>query len=270
MIIDRRTALLGALSATMAGEAAAQTAPPVVSGKSLPPGLPQPHETIDLWPTGAPGMPAKPPTERVEERSTDSALNDRAVFGITRPRLAVFRPQIPNGAAIMIAPGGGYARVVVDKEGYELARWFTARGVTAFVLFYRLPGDGWAAGPDVALVRCAAGDAADPVAGARLRDPTRSGRGNGLLRRRPSVRRSRHALRCVDLSGGRCCRYAFRAADRRRADLSGHVDARADRPCRLARIAGRQECLSRAGGCAFAQSPRPAEQPALLPCRSRG
>ena len=63
----------------------------------------------------------------------------------------VFRPQIPNGSAVLVAPGGGYARVVIDKEGYEIARWLAARGFTVFVLFYRLPGDGWAAGPDVAL-----------------------------------------------------------------------------------------------------------------------
>jgi len=32
-----------------------------------------------------------------------------------------------------------------------LARWLAAQGFTAYVLFYRLPGDGWKAGPDVAL-----------------------------------------------------------------------------------------------------------------------
>jgi acetyl esterase/lipase len=40
---------------------------------------------------------------------------------------------------------------VIDKEGYEIGRWLAARGYTVFVLFYRLPGEGWAAGPDVAL-----------------------------------------------------------------------------------------------------------------------
>jgi len=40
---------------------------------------------------------------------------------------------------------------VIDKEGYEIGRWLSARGWTVFVLFYRLPGEGWAAGPDVAL-----------------------------------------------------------------------------------------------------------------------
>jgi acetyl esterase/lipase len=41
--------------------------------------------------------------------------------------------------------------VVIDKEGYEMARLLSARGVTVFVLFYRLPHEGWAAGPNVAL-----------------------------------------------------------------------------------------------------------------------
>lgn len=128
-----------------------QTAPPD-TGKPGPAGLPQPVETIDLWPHGAPGMSAKRLIETVNERSPDPAqLNDRAVFGISRPRLAVFRPVRPNGAAVMITPGGGYRWVVVDKEGYELGRWLSARGFTVFVLFYRLPGEGWAAGPDVAL-----------------------------------------------------------------------------------------------------------------------
>ncbi len=125
-------------------------------GQAAPPGtatprLSDPTETIDLWPNGAPGMPATPPAETVNERSKDPSLHDRAVFGITRPRLAVFRPEKPNGAAVMITPGGGYRWVVVDKEGYELGRWLSARGFTVFVLFYRLPGEGWAAGPNVAL-----------------------------------------------------------------------------------------------------------------------
>jgi acetyl esterase/lipase len=150
---DRRSILSAGFLLSVAGacsRAAAQTPPPVTGGP-VPPGLPQPVETIDLWPGGAPGMPAAPPVETVIERSTDGLVTDRAVLGITRPRLAVFRPDRPNGAALLLTPGGGYRHVVVDKEGYEMARWAAARRFTCFVLFYRLPGEGWANRADVAL-----------------------------------------------------------------------------------------------------------------------
>lgn len=156
MTIDRRSLVLaGTAGAALGGlvrsaEAGAQTAPPVAA-RAMSPGLVEPVETIDLWPAGAPGAPAMALTETVNERSTDPQLTDRAVLGISRPRMAVFRPDRPNGAAVLVTPGGGYRWVVVDKEGYEIARWLSARGFTVFVLFYRLPGDGWAAGPDVAL-----------------------------------------------------------------------------------------------------------------------
>ena len=150
MEIDRRSLLAAGLVAGLAQRAEGQTPPPV-SASPLAPGLPQPIETIDLWPKGAPGTPRLGLTETVNERSADSLVNDRAVFGITRPRMAVFRPDRANGAAVLLIPGGGYKWVVVDKEGYEMARWLTARGFTAFVLFYRLPGEGWASGPDTPL-----------------------------------------------------------------------------------------------------------------------
>ncbi len=142
--MNRRHLLLGALATPLA----AQTPPPARQGVAV---AADPGETIDLWPGGAPGAPTASLTETVTERSIDPALPDRAVFGISRPRLVVFRPARPNGAAMLIAPGGGYRWVVVDKEGYEMGRWLAARGITAFILVYRLPAEGWANGPDVAL-----------------------------------------------------------------------------------------------------------------------
>lgn len=141
--IDRRAVLLAAVAAPAA---ARETLPPASTRV-----LGDPTEAIDLWPGTPPGAPRKLPIETVFERSTDPSFSDRAVYGIARPRLLVFRPEKPNGAAMLIAPGGGYKWVVVDKEGYEMGRWLAARGVTAFVLFYRLPGEGWRSGPDVAL-----------------------------------------------------------------------------------------------------------------------
>ncbi|ALL12913.1 alpha/beta hydrolase [Caulobacter henricii] len=110
-----------------------------------------PAETIELWPAGPPGAEAVTAVETVLERGDPKGLRDRALTHIRKPALAVFRPKTPNGAAVMLIPGGGYERVVMDKEGYETARWLADRGYTCFVLFYRLPGDGWSAGPDVPL-----------------------------------------------------------------------------------------------------------------------
>jgi len=150
MTIDRRTLLIGTVAAGAAGSAAAATPVPATA-ESHWITAPDPTEAIELWPGLPPGAPAKLPVEGVHERSTDPAYNDRYVVGTSRPRLVVFRPAKPSGGAVLITPGGGYVRVVVDKEGYEMARWFASRGITALVLFYRLPGDGWTSGPDTPL-----------------------------------------------------------------------------------------------------------------------
>ena len=150
MKLQRREILLGALAGSLGATVKSTAASPMDA--DYPPGAPgQPSEIINLWPGEAPGMPAQPPVERVTERSTNPQIQDRALTGIIQPRMAVFRPAVPNGAALMITPGGGYQRVVIDKEGYELGNWLSQRGFTVFVLFHRLPGDGWAAGPDVPL-----------------------------------------------------------------------------------------------------------------------
>jgi acetyl esterase/lipase len=97
---------------------------------------------IPLWPAQAPGSAHLTFPERVVERSTEVGVRDRAVTGVTAPDMTVFRPERPNGTAILVAPGGGYQRMVIDKEGVEIAQWLNALGITVFVLKYRLPGEG--------------------------------------------------------------------------------------------------------------------------------
>lgn len=144
MTLNRRTALgLAALAAT----------PRPVSGmipvsRVAPP---DPVEIIRLWPDGAPGGERVTVTPQVTERSTDPAFHDRFARYTTDPILSVLRPARPNGASLLLIPGGGYRWAVVDKEGLDCARVFAAAGVTCFVLRYRLPADGWAAGPDAPL-----------------------------------------------------------------------------------------------------------------------
>lgn len=111
----------------------------------------EPSAVIALWPSGPPGGIPAGLQQVMIDRAPPGGLIDRAVTGIVRPTLSVFRPVRPDGSAVLLVPGGSYERVVVDKEGFETARWLADRGVTAFVLLYRLPGDGWAAGPDAPL-----------------------------------------------------------------------------------------------------------------------
>ncbi len=133
--------------------ASAQTPPPE---SDVPPekrniiaGWPAPAETMDLWPGSiAPGLLNAGLVEAVTEASKDPAIYHRSVMGISKPRLCVFPAKNPNGAAMIVAPGGGYTRIVLDHEGYEIAAWLNSFGITAFVLFYRLPAEGWARAAD--------------------------------------------------------------------------------------------------------------------------
>lgn len=54
-------------------------------------------------------------------------------------RITVHRPEQPNGAAVVICPGGGYGGVVVGPEGHGIAAWLNRHGITGIVLEYRLP-----------------------------------------------------------------------------------------------------------------------------------
>jgi acetyl esterase/lipase len=112
----------------------------------------QEREVLRVWPVEAPGGERVTVVEEVIERPlSPGGLRDRIVKGVRRPTLTVFEPAKPNGASLLMTPGGGYKWVVMDKEGYECAERFAAAGVTVYVANYRLPGDGWAAGPAVAL-----------------------------------------------------------------------------------------------------------------------
>ena len=60
---------------------------------------------------------------------------------VVTPELSVFIPDNPNGTAILILPGGGYSHLAIEKEGFKVARWLNASGITGFVLKYRMPSD---------------------------------------------------------------------------------------------------------------------------------
>ena len=47
-------------------------------------------------------------------------------------------PGKANGAAVIVAPGGGYRWLSMDNEGWEMAKALAEKGIAAFVLKYRL------------------------------------------------------------------------------------------------------------------------------------
>jgi len=109
------------------------------------------QDPIPLWPDTAPGSGRLALNETITDRSSDSSRPDRIVTGITQPTLTLYAAPHPNGAALIVASGGGYVREVLDKEGSEVARWFAPRGVSVFLLKYRLPGEGHDDGKDAPL-----------------------------------------------------------------------------------------------------------------------
>lgn len=82
-------------------------------------------EVVSLWPEGAPGA---------------KGTQDKDI-----PTLTVHPPAraTANGTAVLVFPGGGYRGLTMISEGHAVGEWLATLGVTAFVVRYRLPGDGY-------------------------------------------------------------------------------------------------------------------------------
>lgn len=76
-------------------------------------------ELISLWPEG-----------KVPLATTATKID--------KPQLTLHKADKPNGAAVVICPGGGYGNLAMDHEGTQVAEYFNKLGVHAFVLEYRI------------------------------------------------------------------------------------------------------------------------------------
>lgn len=103
------------------------------------PAAAQGGEVINLWPGAMPGSgkPAGP------EKTGNEGSATGAISNVSVPRMIVVRPKNPNGAAVLVIGGGGYFRIQIGSAAMPTAQWLAERGITAFVLYYRLPGDRW-------------------------------------------------------------------------------------------------------------------------------
>jgi len=79
-----------------------------------------------------------------EKQYFSKIWNTEVVTNVTKPSLTVFKPsaKLKNGTAVVICPGGGFMALSITSEGTDLANYLAARGVTAFVLKYRLAHTG--------------------------------------------------------------------------------------------------------------------------------
>lgn len=95
---------------------------------------------ISLYPGVAPG------SEQAKQKEATFTTGDGQprVRNVVQPTLTAYLPERSkaNGTAIIIAPGGGFMHLAMEKEGADVARWLQARGVAAFVLKYRLMDTG--------------------------------------------------------------------------------------------------------------------------------
>jgi dienelactone hydrolase len=75
-----------------------------------------------------------------EKEYYSERLETEVVTNVSVPTMEVFKPadSIATGTAVIIAPGGGMFIHSINSEGRDVAKWLNKRGITAFVLKYRL------------------------------------------------------------------------------------------------------------------------------------
>ena len=99
------------------------------------------QEVIPLYPGTPPGST---PENYPEKEYFSKLWNTEVVSNVTKPSLTVFKPSAAtkNGTAAVICPGGGFMALSITSEGTDVAKYLTERGVTTFVLKYRLAHTG--------------------------------------------------------------------------------------------------------------------------------
>jgi predicted peptidase len=75
-----------------------------------------------------------------EAENDNNAWKTKAVYNVSKPTLTVFAPEESkaNGTAVIICPGGAFHALSINSEGNDVAKWLAEKGVTCFVLKYRL------------------------------------------------------------------------------------------------------------------------------------
>ena len=99
------------------------------------------QDVIPLYPGTPPGST---PETYPEKEYFSKLWNTEVVTNVTKPTLTIFKPsaETKNGTAVVVCPGGGFMALSINSEGIDVAKYLAAKGVTAFVLKYRLAHTG--------------------------------------------------------------------------------------------------------------------------------
>jgi len=105
------------------------------------------HETLQVWPGAAPGVPANPPAEADTTTARDNLIAGKALVrlgNVSVPTLTLYRAKGKSDSkpAVVVFPGGGYSILAIDLEGTEVCDWLNSVGVTCVLLKYRVPDSG--------------------------------------------------------------------------------------------------------------------------------
>jgi sugar phosphate isomerase/epimerase/acetyl esterase/lipase len=97
-------------------------------------------QVVYLWPGGAATLQGASEKEVTNPPDPQPGQRIRQVQNVHNPSIEVFLPALDkaNGAALIVAPGGGHRILNVGTEGYDLTEWLNGMGVAVFILKYRL------------------------------------------------------------------------------------------------------------------------------------
>lgn len=95
------------------------------------------QEEIKLYPKGAKESNELGKEENYRDKDFLRDVSEARMYAYIVPK------EKSSGAAVLICPGGGYSGLSTIKEGTEYAQWLNELGISAFVLYYRMPNGHW-------------------------------------------------------------------------------------------------------------------------------
>ncbi len=99
--------------------------------------LVQAQKVIKLYDGKAPGSES---WTWEEAENNINMFKTRVIYNVSTPTITAYlpKPELANGTAVIVAPGGAFHTLSIDSEEVDVAKWLNEKGVAAFVLKYRV------------------------------------------------------------------------------------------------------------------------------------